>query len=203
MFEISAHPLRSNGRCTSSFSTLDSIIRTLSLTQIDAEDPSASAFRPRSVPRVLPPHGMAPYHAPQPPYPRNLLLQGGYPTAPMHTGTFARHSTGIPVELSPPSISRGCSCFELSHGRVWPYAQEHTPLWMFTPAWRPDWTPMEIRKEECRRLVWSTLTLIAGYTTYRSAMGLSTPNFCVMQAPYVRILLTQIFIESSIFFHRS
>jgi hypothetical protein len=149
---------------------------------MDADHPSVTSFRPKSVPRVLPPHGSSSQPHLVPSYPKQL--------SPHHTQlnplglTHTRHSGDMPV--ASPAPSRGCSCIELSHGRVWPHAQEHTPLWLFTPSWNPDWTPAEIQREECRRLVWNTLTLIAGYTNYRSAMGYPAPDLFLMHADHVR-----------------
>ncbi|KAG5639438.1 hypothetical protein H0H81_002309 [Sphagnurus paluster] len=53
LFEVCAHPLHSSERCNSSMVVLDSIIRSLSLTLVDANDPKASTFLPGSVPAVL------------------------------------------------------------------------------------------------------------------------------------------------------
>jgi len=48
-------------------------------------------------------------------------------------------------------------------------AFEHTPLWTQTPAWNASWSEAEIRKESCRRLCWSAMTLAAGHSAYSSA----------------------------------
>ena len=138
MFEMCAHPYHSSERSSSSLVMLDSIIRSLALTSIDANEPSASVFSPRAVP-VVP----------------------------------------VPA-LARVSRQEGCSCRTLTLGHVSRSSHEHTPLWAATAAWHPDWTYAEIRKEESRRLCWSTLQLAAGHTAHAAAF--STPPldfFCI------------------------
>jgi len=53
MFEICAHPRLSPGRSISSLVILDSIIRSLSLTTMDAESPRTSVFLPGTVAAVV------------------------------------------------------------------------------------------------------------------------------------------------------
>ncbi|KZP29124.1 hypothetical protein FIBSPDRAFT_947126 [Athelia psychrophila] len=53
MFENAGHPQQSIYRSFASMHVLDRIIRTLSLTTIDASNPSASTFSLREVPRVI------------------------------------------------------------------------------------------------------------------------------------------------------
>ncbi|KAF8526163.1 hypothetical protein JB92DRAFT_2700846 [Gautieria morchelliformis] len=52
LFEICAHPYQSAERSTSSLVMLDSIIRSLALTTIDANEPSVTVFSPHTVPAV-------------------------------------------------------------------------------------------------------------------------------------------------------
>ena len=53
MFEICAHPRQSQGRAMSSLVILDSIIRSLSLTAMDADRPKTSLFLPGTVAAVV------------------------------------------------------------------------------------------------------------------------------------------------------
>ena len=57
MFEIQAHPKSSSTRSRSAFLMLDSLIRSLSLTVLDVDDPRTSTFVPGTVP-VVPPSSM-------------------------------------------------------------------------------------------------------------------------------------------------
>jgi hypothetical protein len=52
LFEASAHPKHTSQRASSSLMILDSIIKKLALTCLDASDPETSVFPPRAVPVV-------------------------------------------------------------------------------------------------------------------------------------------------------
>ena len=54
-------------------------------------------------------------------------------------------------------------------GHTWPMVREVAPLWDMTPTWQSEWTEADIRKEECRRLVWSSVMLTAGHSSYTAA----------------------------------
>ncbi|KZP33462.1 hypothetical protein FIBSPDRAFT_773133 [Athelia psychrophila] len=153
MFEISAHPQHSNYRAIASMHILDQIIHTLSLTTIDANDPNASTFALREVPRVI----TLRHPSPQTSDESDLETSPGS-AASSHDFTH-----------------EGCDCASLSLGHQWPGAFEHAPLWLSTPAWNENWDEGEFRKETCRRLCWSTVILAAGissYTTAEQAEGL-------------------------------
>ena len=118
---------------------LDSIIRSLSLTLVDADDPNATMFSPGSVPVV---------------------------TSPKRTVWFPDEPLS---RDSPDGNENGCSCHQITLGEQWSSAAEHAPLWGSTPAWDESWTEGEIRKESCRRLCWSSMTLAAGHISYTTA----------------------------------
>jgi hypothetical protein len=101
MFEICANPNHSSERSSSAMVTLDSIIRSLSLTLIDLNEPSTSTFLPGKVPAVedVPDTGYGPQHHKHP------------------------HSSTLPV-----SADRGCCCGSLTLKEQWPEALEYTPL---------------------------------------------------------------------------
>jgi len=73
LFEVSAHPDNTVARARSAIVLLDNIIRSLALTALDAHDPVASVFVPRSVPSVTLP--VASY--PSPVTPTALQPTGG------------------------------------------------------------------------------------------------------------------------------
>lgn len=131
---------------------LDSIIRTLSLTFVDADDPRASIFFPRAVPAVnsdqLPSSWSLGSHRQKSPaildFPRRAI----------------DHTEAMP---------QGCSCGSLTLGENWTLTSEHAPLWAHTPAWNSGWTEAEIRKESCRRVCWSSMILAAGHVSYAAA----------------------------------
>lgn len=68
---------------------------------------------------------------------------------------------------SVPSVNIGqvppkrCCCFHV------PLPQDFS--FAYNPPWDPDWDANEMRKEECRRICWSALTLIATHTAQCAA----------------------------------
>ncbi|KAJ7189857.1 hypothetical protein GGX14DRAFT_484326 [Mycena pura] len=141
IFEVCAHPNHSRERSSSAMIMLDSIIRSLSLTMVDANDPNTTIFVPGKVPVVASTHqAVHPMRNGQCDYP---------------------YSTALPV-----STDCGCSCLSLTLKEQWPQTMDHTPLWAQTPAWSASWSEAEIKKESCRRLCWSSMILAAGHSNY-------------------------------------
>ncbi|THH31408.1 hypothetical protein EUX98_g2788 [Antrodiella citrinella] len=76
------------------------------------------------------------------------------------------------AERSVPSViidhyttPKRCCCFNVPLGA-------HEFSFAYNAPWDPDWTPEERRKEECRRICWSALTLIANHTALCAAFHL-------------------------------
>ncbi len=113
LFEVCAHPRHSTERSTSSMVMLDSIIRSLSLTLVDASDPSTTLFPPGAVPAVCEPSS-PPTHTHSPPEPASPELGAG---------AGAAHDDG----------EKGCACHELTLSGHWPCVADHAPLWAPTP----------------------------------------------------------------------
>ncbi|EJU02979.1 hypothetical protein DACRYDRAFT_77804 [Dacryopinax primogenitus] len=86
-----------------------------------------------------------------------------------------KSSLGEPTQTklvpSSPAAGTGCSCMRVSLIAYSERAANITPLWAATPAWDPDWTELEIRREEARRLVWNSLNLMSGHTSLTLAAG--------------------------------
>lgn len=143
---------------------LDAIIRSMSLTFVDVNDPEASTFQPRSVPAVSTRFGSHVDHV-------------GSPLGPYSSS-------------HPNPIETGCSCASLTLGQHWPAAHEHVPMWRATPAWNADWSEAEIRKESCRRLCWSAMTLAAGYVSYATA---GSPQLWISDPANVSVFFTVIY----------
>lgn len=133
-----------------SMAMLDSIIRTLSLTSIDAADKDVSVFTSHHMPSVH-------INLEQP---KKLFWDS--PATPGSNGSMG-----------------SCECATLSLGHQWASASEHTPLWLSTPAWEENWSDNEVRKESCRRLVWSAVTLAAAHSSYATAQKTSGPDLFV------------------------
>ncbi|OCB87151.1 hypothetical protein A7U60_g5665 [Sanghuangporus baumii] len=191
LFELSSHPERSVARLHSALETLDNIIHTLALTFIDAPDPSisvltdsvASAFRSSAYA-----NGTASHLLPMPLYNRQPIA--GLRPKPRYSSQLLQYHS--PYRDSANRQLRGmaahqhqkhapCICNELSLGKVWSEAKDHVPFWLGAPGWNPKWNDTEVRREECRRLCWNTLHLFAGYTTYRTSVGLQHLDLFLLQ----------------------
>ncbi|KAG9101620.1 hypothetical protein FS749_005158 [Ceratobasidium sp. UAMH 11750] len=144
LFEVSAHPEHSTARSRSALVFLDNIIRLLGLTVLDVMDPAVKVFSPDQVPRLP----LSPKKS------DNLTPSAPYPLT-AHSG---------------PTIPTTCACHTLSIVCTTTHAQM-TPFWVSSPGWDPSWTEAEIRREESRRLVWSSLTLAAGFTAHDAAFA--------------------------------
>ena len=89
-----------------------------------------------------------------------------------------------PISQSTPT-SDACSCKDQTLGHQWPLAATTVPSWLSTPAW-PDGLPeSEIQKEECRRLIWSSIQLFAVYNSYSVARGTQVVDFALCKASNV------------------
>ena len=170
MFEICGHPMQSATRAMSALTLLDSLIRSLSLTLLDADDADTSIFSPHSVPSV-----------PQKTAWEYSAYQAGsnYPDI---TDGLTRYVPTIPT------MNTGCGCQALTLASNWASTNEHVPMWSHTPAWNTTWTVGEIRKESCRRLCWSSMSLAAGHVSYMSANRVRPPELYISNPANVRRL---------------
>jgi hypothetical protein len=163
-------------RVYSSLNILDSIIRALGMSYLDANNPTASTF-PRNAVPVVDVSAVDYFASPQR-YPGSMSA-----SSPIQQ-QYLQQQQQIAVE---PTISpSGCSCDELSLGRRWPEAQGLVPLWVATPAWNNEWSVGEIRKEECRRLCWSALGLVAGHISFATAMNWRVLDLFMVEPSNVR-----------------
>ncbi|KAG8214553.1 hypothetical protein J3R82DRAFT_9614 [Butyriboletus roseoflavus] len=161
LFEVCAHPNHTSERSSCGLVILDTIIRTLSLTLVDMEDPASSRFSQRSVPTVM---------STSQSWATNSLLNAG-------------------VDNTHFSYSRqGCSCASRSLGQRSAAAHDYTPLWLSSPAWDNSWSEAEIRKETCRRLCWSTLVLMAGHTSYVMSANRTPSELFILEPANFAIL---------------
>ncbi len=64
---------------------------------------------------------------------------------------------------------RGCECAKYTLKQQWPNVSNIAPLWEATTMWPDDMAEGEIRKEEGRRVVWSSVMLVAAHAGYVSA----------------------------------
>lgn len=155
-FELCAHPQHHLSRVHSSLNILDTIIRSLGITHLDANDPAASTFIRNAVPTVN--ASSEQYFSASQSFTSSMSIP-----SPTQRGTQQQQSAAV-------GGSR-CSCDKLSLGSQWPEAQSNVPGWLSTPMWNSEWTEGELKKEECRRLCWSTLMLVSGQTSYSDAIN--------------------------------
>lgn len=145
---------------------LDSLIRSLAMSALDRDDHRASRFAARAVPTIP---------------------GGGFPGGGDAWDLRASHTHGHAHALPAPAAPAECACTAYTLGRNWGPAQELTPLWLMTPAWREDAGDADVRKEECRRLVWSAVMMVAGYTSFTAANNAApTLELTLMEPANVR-----------------
>jgi hypothetical protein len=158
-FELCAHPRHQVSRIHSALDILDSIIRLLGITHLDADDPTTSTFARQAVPAVDASSDQ--YFSSSQSFTSSLSI-------PLHAQIWAQQQQSA---VDTTTSSSRCSCDALSLGSQWPEAQSQVPGWVTTPMWNPEWTEGEIKKEECRRLCWSTLLLVSGQSSYSDAVN--------------------------------
>jgi len=158
-FELCAHPGHQSSRIYSALDILDSIIRWLGIAHLDANDPAASTFTRNAVPAVD--ANSEQYFSASQSFTSSMSI-------PSPTQQSAQQQQSV---VDTTTSGSRCSCDTLSLGSQWPEAQSQAPGWLTTPMWNSQWTEGEIKKEECRRLCWSTLMLVSGHTSYSDAVN--------------------------------
>lgn len=163
-------------RSIAALSLLDAIIRTLSLTTIDANDPNVPLFSSRDPGSVF-------YTST-----KKSPLQGtvSSPAGVIHSSTLGSEDGRFYSKPENHPENGPCECASLSLGHRWASAAEHTPLWISTPAWDDNWDDIEVQKESCRRLVWSTVLLTAAHSSYTMAHRNDFPELFVSNPTNVR-----------------
>ena len=146
-------------RIHSTLDILDSIIRSLGITYLDANDPAASTFNRHAVPAVE--ASSEQYFSASQSFTSSMSIP-----SPTQLSAQLQQSA---VDTTPSGSK--CSCDTLSLGYHWPEARSQVPGWATTPMWNSEWTEGEIKKEECRRLCWSTLMLVSGHSSYSDAVN--------------------------------
>lgn len=158
-FELCAHPRHQLSRIGSAVEVLDSIIRLLGITYLDANDPAVSTFTRNAVPAVD--ASSEEYFSASQSFSSSMSI-------PSPTQLHAQQQQSA---VDTTTSGSRCSCDSLSLGSQWPEAQSQVPGWITTPMWNPEWTEGEMKKEECRRLCWSTLLLVSGRSSYSDAIN--------------------------------
>jgi hypothetical protein len=158
-FELCAHPRHQMSRIRSALDILDSIIRLLGITHLDANDPTTSTFTRNAVPAVE--ASSEEYFSASQSFTSSMSIPSPTQRSPQQQQSAVDTTTS----------GSGCSCDAFSLGSQWPEARSQVPGWVTTPMWNSEWSEGEIKKEECRRLCWSTLMLVSGHTSYSDAVN--------------------------------
>ncbi|CDO69276.1 hypothetical protein BN946_scf185042.g178 [Trametes cinnabarina] len=183
-FEMQVHPLKSIERERSSLLLLDSLIRLFSLTTLDADvqrlqSSVSSTTNSRGRFGMNTSQTFNPYR-----YSGNNYSDAFGTVAPVEAAAASSstlcnapasttHHVPDNLTLGPstsPLVSR-CNCAELAITHDSPTIQELAPSWSGTITWPKGLSEGELVKEECRRLVWATVTLTATLNAYTSVTG--------------------------------
>ncbi|KAF5365879.1 hypothetical protein D9757_011045 [Collybiopsis confluens] len=71
----------------------------------------------------------------------------------------------------PDDPDRRCTCIPLDALNP----PDPVTSWSYPPPWDSSWTPAQIRDEECRRICWCALSLVANYNAQCVAFGYERP----------------------------
>ncbi|KIK02612.1 hypothetical protein K443DRAFT_131780 [Laccaria amethystina LaAM-08-1] len=176
LFESCAHPEYTPDRFARSLVTLDELIRSLSLTSIDAHDRDVVRFPPGQVPVVLLDGGGEEGE-------RKCSCIAFMGDSHTRTGGAAggdSHNVGGNAH----SVSGGAGAGDSSTNSTCPP----------TLPWDPAWTAREVRDEEIRRLCWGALVLVAGFSAQCAAFNKDMPKFFLMNpANYALLFPGEVF----------
>ncbi|KAI0754624.1 hypothetical protein C8Q80DRAFT_1247411 [Daedaleopsis nitida] len=157
--ESQGHPEHSGERCRSALLLMDSLIRLLDLTSLDADQPESryAIFDTQ--------HLESASHASP-----NVTFTGAAHDTPSFGigGTTEDHYAGI----APSS----CDCDQHTVAQQWPAISEIAPLWAVTTMWPVELSEWEVLKEEHRRVVWSSVMLSAGHSMLTVAICQRDPS---------------------------
>ncbi|KAI0655926.1 hypothetical protein C8Q70DRAFT_1016334 [Cubamyces menziesii] len=128
---------------------------------------NADQWTPQPNPHAFNPAIQNPFYANNTPF-SNLglpqILQAVSSSSSMSSGPSTR--TSNQDHHSP--RRRGCDCARFSLGQNWPSVREFAPSWSTTLMWPINLTEAEFKKEECRRLVWASVMMVASLNAYAS-----------------------------------
>lgn len=175
-FEILSHPQHNLTRIRSSLNILDSILRLLAMTDLDANNPTASTFARNAVPVV------------EVSSEKSVSTSKGYQNS-MFVASPTQQCAPKQQSLIDTTVpGSGCLCDKLSLGSQWPEAHKQVPFWVSTPMWNREWSEGEINKEECRRVRWSALMLVSGQTSFADAVNWKPQDLFIVEPSNYSIL---------------
>jgi len=162
----------------SSLYILDSILRLLAMTDLDANNPTASKFAPNAVPVM---------EVSSEKYVSTSKRHQNSMFVPSPTQQCAQQQQSLVDATIPESR---CPCDKLSLGSQWPEAHKQVPFWVSTPMWNREWSEGEIKREECRRVRWSALMLVSGQTSFADAVNCRVQDLFMVEPSNVGAILS-------------
>jgi hypothetical protein len=196
MYELNPHPYHSLQRTRSAFSRVDSILRLLKCTSVDADNPAVTRFDSRATPltvnqpslptsssyTVAQAHNQhrqginrLPTHYSQPSDIQGKIRTPSHPAVRWSSGNGSSQPTLSASQVFPhsnmPQHKKECRCQDLCLGKNAPEQLKHTPLWHYTANWAQEHEPGEIRREEARRIVWSFITIASSLAGHTASLG--------------------------------
>ncbi|KAG9007525.1 hypothetical protein FRB94_014294 [Tulasnella sp. JGI-2019a] len=207
LYEFSAHRDTNAYRMESSMIILDNVVHVLNLRTLDRTNPRVPIFKAGAVPALGRPRPNGQVHrhydssmdlgsqghvqlylkSIEPPRPA-IQYQSTTQQTPFDLYRSVNNSTRTHASGSGIGTTKGCPCHALSLAGS-PEAQKSTPLWLSTPKWDPDADLADIRREEGRRLVWSSITVLCGDATARLALGWPQLNLYASKPENYALLL--------------
>ncbi|KAI0633373.1 hypothetical protein C8Q77DRAFT_1114598 [Trametes polyzona] len=139
------------------------------------QPPSQDQFFPQPNPHAFEQPVTNPFYVSN--YPNEDLYASHAPVPPSHTpagfsgqshgGGGGNNNTG-PPRTHPTGERYKCNCAEYSLGRNWPSVRDFAPSWATTLKWPENMTEAEFQREECRRMIWSSVAMVANMNAYAS-----------------------------------
>ena len=163
-FEMQGHPAHSWERGNSSLLLLDNLIRLFSLTTLDSNSPdsqyslfetyeNSGAYCPSSDPPEM------------------------FTSHPELDSAFQGVTSRDPCpQLKTPLSDAKCACDRFTLKEQWPTVSQIAPFLAGTTMWPNGLSEGENRKEEGRRLVWSSVMLSAGRNSFVCAEAQYDPE---------------------------
>jgi hypothetical protein len=196
MYETCPHPYHTLSKVRSAIHRLDNIIRMLKFSAIDRDNPAVTRFDKLATP--LPANGqlislasakhrgshatgytgtgdahLGIVHEPDIVYPLTHYVPPVAPTAVPASQSYAGSEIGHhhAVPLVDQGMAKGCNCQEMTLGENCPESGKYSPLWHFTPKWTQEHDASQVQVDEARRVVWSYLILVSGFSTHTATLG--------------------------------
>ncbi|RPD62664.1 hypothetical protein L226DRAFT_610838 [Lentinus tigrinus ALCF2SS1-7] len=172
-FEMQSHPLQSVHRSHSAILLLDSLMRLFSLSTVDEgiKPRGLSPFtnlRPKATYSGFNPAAQLGF-MPAGPSIGDIITPSLSSTSSSGGSTSDSASSPASSDYSHASGQRGCNCLAISLGTAWPPVHNIAPGFASTIMWPEGMAEADFKREECRRLVWTCVMVVANLHAYMAA----------------------------------